>query len=372
MRPSEGEAESHELRALERIARSGRAPRCVLVTGGSGFIGANFLHTSVTSLPETKFHNLDALTYAGRAPSLVGLEEADNYSFRLLDIRDAKLVSATIEELDPDVIFHFAAESHVDRSIVSPTAFIETNINGTYNLLEALRASGSRALFHHVSTDEVYGSLGAEGYFHERTPYDPSSPYSASKAASDHLVRAYARTFGLRTRITNCSNNYGPFQFPEKLIPLMISNARQGKPLPVYGSGTNVRDWLYVLDHVEALWCVYDRGRDGETYNVGGSAEAQNLTIVQRICELVAEQLGRPPEELLKLITFVADRPGHDHRYAIDASKLRNECGFRPRESLESGLRKTVAWYFENQAWVEAASGGEHKAWLEQNYSKRA
>jgi dTDP-glucose 4,6-dehydratase len=368
---SGGSDESTESDVLKRIALSGGAPKSVLVTGGSGFIGSNFLLSSVRGLPGTQFCNIDALTYAGRAPNLVELEGATNYSFRKLDIVDPRLVHAVVEELEPDVIFHFAAESHVDRSIKSPGAFIETNINGTYHLLEAVRASAKEALFHHVSTDEVYGSLGPTGYFQESTPYDPSSPYSASKAASDHLVRAYARTFGLRTRITNCSNNYGPFQFPEKLIPLMIQNAVQGKPLPVYGQGKNVRDWLYVQDHVDAIWSVYEHGRDGETYNVGGSAEAENIAIVERICRLVAEKTGRPTEALTRLITFVADRPGHDHRYAIDATKIRKECGWAPRQSLDSGLDKTVSWYLSHGSWVEAASRGEHESWLEQNYSSR-
>jgi len=350
----------------------GRAPKRVLVTGGSGFIGSNFLLSSVPALAATEFTNLDALTYAGRAPNLSALADAPNYRFRQVDIRDAAAVRALFAEVRPDLIFHFAAESHVDRSIAQPGAFIETNINGTYHLLEALRAECPEALFHHVSTDEVFGSLGETGLFREDSPYDPSSPYSASKASSDHLVRAYARTFGLRTRITNCSNNYGPYQFPEKLIPLMIQNASRGLPLPVYGQGRNVRDWLYVLDHVEALWAVYERGRDGETYNVGGSAEAQNITIVERICELVAQKQGKPLAELKSLVTYVKDRPGHDLRYAIDASKIERECGWKPRESLDSGLDKTVAWYLDNSAWIAAASGQEHTAWLTENYSARA
>jgi dTDP-glucose 4,6-dehydratase len=357
--------------AQERLAQSGAAPKRVLVTGGSGFIGSNFLLASVKALPQAEFTNIDALTYAGRAPNLTSLQGAPNYRFREIDIRDRERVTAVVQETRPDVVFHFAAESHVDRSIKNPGVFIETNINGTYHLLEAVRAVSPETLFHHVSTDEVYGTLGPTGYFEETTPYDPSSPYSASKAASDHLVRAYGRTFGLRTRITNCSNNYGPFQFPEKLIPLMIQNALHGKPLPIYGQGTNVRDWLYVLDHVEALWSVYERGRDGETYNIGGSAEAENIAIVGRICQLVARQTNRDPEDLMRLITYVADRPGHDHRYAINASKIRTECGWAPRESLDSGLEKTVAWYLRHEDWVRAAASGEHQAWIEKNYGSR-
>jgi dTDP-glucose 4,6-dehydratase len=367
-----GSAPEGSLSEPSRVPAAARAPRRVLVTGGSGFIGSNFLLTSVPALPATEFVNLDALTYAGRAPNLLPLNQVRNYHFRQLDIRQGAQVRELVAEVRPEVIFHFAAESHVDRSIARPLAFIETNINGTYHLLEAVRAECPDALFHHVSTDEVYGSLGETGYFTEQSPYDPSSPYSASKASSDHLVRAYGRTFGLRTRITNCSNNYGPYQFPEKLIPLMIQNASRNLPLPVYGHGRNVRDWLYVLDHVEALWAVYERGRDGETYNVGGSAEAQNIAIVERVCELVARRQNRPLDELKRLITFVSDRPGHDQRYAIDASKLERECGWKPRETLDSGLEKTVDWYLDHEAWVAAAGGQEHRDWLAENYTTRA
>jgi dTDP-glucose 4,6-dehydratase len=343
----------------------------VLVTGGAGFIGSNFLLHSVPRRPDLHFVNLDALTYAANPATLKDLEGCSNYEFHRVDIRNAAHVQAIFEKTEPDVVFHFAAESHVDRSIVSPGAFIETNVNGTFHLLDAAKRQSKRPVFQHVSTDEVYGSLGAEGHFTETTAYDPSSPYSASKAASDHLVRAYGRTFGLRIRITNCSNNYGPYQFPEKLIPLMIRNAVRGLPLPVYGAGLNVRDWLYVTDHVEALWAVYEKGRDGETYNVGGNSEAKNIDIVHRICDLVAARLGKPPAALRGLIQFVQDRPGHDLRYAIDASKLKRECRWEPKETLESGLEKTVAWYLENQDWVESITSGKYEDWIRENYGSR-
>lgn len=345
--------------------------RRVLVTGGSGFIGSNFLLESLPGLPDTVFRNLDALTYAAHPRSLASLAHLSNYSFTKVDLRDRARVAEAIHDFRPDVIVHFAAESHVDRSIAAPAAFIETNVLGTLHLLEAVRALGTDPLFHHVSTDEVYGSLGAEGAFVETTPYDPSSPYSASKASSDHLVRAYARTYGLRTRITNCSNNYGPYQFPEKLIPLMILNARSGQELPVYGRGENVRDWLYVTDHVSALWAVLTRGRDGETYNIGGNAESRNLDIVLRICELVAEATGQDPSVVTGLIRYVPDRPGHDLRYAIDSSKLRRECGWEPTESLDTGLARTVRWYLDNSDWIAACAHQDHQAFLKKNYSDR-
>jgi len=344
----------------------------VLVTGGAGFIGSNFLLESVPVRPQDHFVNVDALTYAANIQNLDALRGATNYEFHRLDLRDREETVRTVERAAPDVVIHFAAESHVDRSILGPAAFIESNILGTFHLLEAIRTrpSGS-VLFHHVSTDEVYGSLGPTGHFVETTPYDPSSPYSASKAASDHLVRAYHRTYGLRTRVTNCSNNYGPFQFPEKLIPLMIRNALAGLPLPVYGKGDNVRDWLYVSDHVSAIWAVIERGRDGETYNVGGNNESTNLALVERLCRSVARATGRADEELLRLITFVKDRPGHDHRYAIDADKIKRECGWSPTETPESGLARTVDWYLSHQDWVASITSGEYKKWLEMNYSER-
>jgi dTDP-glucose 4,6-dehydratase len=284
-------------------------------------------------------------------------------------------VLAVFKKYDPDTIIHFAAESHVDRSIYGPRDFLITNVMGTLNLLEACRAewaSFDGCLFHHVSTDEVYGSLGLKGRFTESTPYDPSSPYSASKASSDHLVRAYHRTYGLPVKITNCSNNYGPYQFPEKLIPLMILNALEGKLLPVYGEGKNVRDWLFVTDHCEAIWHVVQKGKVGETYNIGGNCEKANIEIVHAICSLVAKNTDRDVSELKNLITFVEDRPGHDFRYAIDSSKLKKKLGWTPRETFESGLNKTVAWYLEHLDWVDNVRTGEYRKWIETNYAKRA
>jgi len=271
-------------------------------------------------------------------------------------------------------VVHFAAESHVDRSIVGPGEFVRTNIQGTFALLEACRrawAQGSPGLFHHVSTDEVYGSLGAEGLFTEETRYDPSSPYSASKASSDHLVRAYARTYGLRTRITNCSNNYGPYQFPEKVIPVMVLNCLARKRLPVYGEGVNVRDWLYVTDHCEAIWRVIEAGKDGETYNVGGHNELRNIDLVHRLVSLVARLANADEGELKALIEFVGDRPGHDLRYAIDASKMQRELGWSPTETLETGLEKTVRWYLDNPDWVREVQSGDYQKWIEKNYRDR-
>jgi dTDP-glucose 4,6-dehydratase len=314
------------------------------------------------------------LTYAANLRSLEPISGSRNYEFVRADITDPGALGPAVLEAAPDVIVHFAAESHVDRSIFGPGAFVKTNIDGTFQLLECARqlAATRPVLFHHVSTDEVYGSLGAEGLFTEETRYDPSSPYSASKASSDHLVRAYARTYGLRTRITNCSNNYGPLQFPEKLIPVMILNALERKPLPVYGKGQNVRDWLFVEDHAEAVWTVIERGRDGETYNVGGNTEKQNIDVVRTIIRLVAAQTGAPERELLSLITYVPDRPGHDLRYAIDASKIRRDLGWQPKETFDSGMQRTVAWYLANDAWVTDVRTGGYREWMEKNYGDRA
>ncbi len=342
----------------------------VLVTGGAGFIGANFLNLSVPRFPDHEFLNIDALTYAANLESLQAIEPRPNYRFQKLDITDAQGVASCFEQFRPDLVVHFAAESHVDRSIVGPGAFVRSNIEGTFNLLEAARKLDG-VLFHHVSTDEVYGSLGETGLFTEQTAYDPSSPYSASKAASDHLVRAYHRTYGLAVKVTNCSNNYGPYQFPEKLIPLMIANALERKPLPVYGQGTNVRDWLYVTDHCEAIWSVIQNGKVGETYNVGGNNELRNIEVVRMLCELVAQETKADISELQSLITFVKDRPGHDLRYAIDASKLRRECGFEPKESVASGFRKTVRWYLDNREWCRRVQSGEYREWIQRNYETR-
>lgn len=347
----------------------------ILVTGGAGFIGSSFLLTLVPRHPEHTFLNVDKLTYAANPRSLSTLEGRSNYAFSRTDIADAAAVNELFLREKPDVVVHFAAESHVDRSILGPAEFVRTNIEGTFVLLEAarkLRAAGHAFhRFHHVSTDEVYGSLGEEGAFTETTRYDPSSPYSASKAASDHLVRAWARTYQLPVTVTNCSNNYGPRQFPEKLIPVMIGNLLERKPLPIYGQGINVRDWLYVDDHAEAIWTVIQRGELGETYNVGGNAERKNIEVVDTLATLVAEETGAPLAELLALKTFVKDRPGHDLRYAIDASRITRELGFQPKETFESGMRRTVRWYLENQAWVSSVKSGEYQRWIEQNYGTR-
>jgi len=346
----------------------------ILVTGGAGFIGSNFLNLSVPEQPDRLFVNADKLTYAANLSNLRSLEGRDNYRLERVDIAEREQVEDLFSRYKPELVVHFAAESHVDRSILEPGAFIRTNIQGTFNLLEAFRKLAERpgSLFHHVSTDEVYGSLGAGGHFTESSPYDPSSPYSASKASSDHLVRAYARTYKLPTKITNCSNNYGPYQFPEKLIPLVILNALERQPLPVYGEGLNVRDWLHVEDHCRAIWAVIERGQLGSTYNIGGHNEQRNIDVVKSICRLVAEETQAPESELLKLITYVTDRPGHDQRYAIDPTKVVQECGWKPRETFTSGLQSTVRWYLENKPWVDEVRTGEYRRWLSTNYDDRA
>ena len=348
-----------------------RHPQSLLVTGGSGFIGSAFIRFLLREPGYTgTVVNLDLMTYAANADNVASVADTGRYSFVQADIADAERVRRVCNEHAVDAIVHFAAESHVDRSIAGPGAFIQANIVGTYQLLQVAREI--RGIhFHHVSTDEVYGSLGPTGLFHETTPYDPSSPYSASKAASDHLVRAYARTYGLSTTISNCSNNYGPYQFPEKLIPLMILNLVEGKPLPVYGTGANVRDWLYVDDHVEALWTIVRRGRAGETYNIGGEAEWANLKLLHRLIEIVARVTGRDAELLRQQITFVADRPGHDARYAIDCRKLKSELGWSQRHDIESGLEATVRWYLEHPEWVERVKSGAYRDWLDANYGSR-
>jgi dTDP-glucose 4,6-dehydratase len=314
--------------------------------------------------------NLDLMTYAANPDNVAEAADSGRYAFVQADICDADAVRAACQEHAVDTIVHFAAESHVDRSISGPGAFIQANIVGTYKLLEVVRGQ-SQIHFHHVSTDEVYGSLGATGLFHETTPYDPSSPYSASKAASDHLVRAYARTYGLSTTLSNCSNNYGPYQFPEKLIPLMILNLIEGKPLPVYGTGANVRDWLYVDDHVEAIWTIVRRGARGETYNIGGEAEWANLALLHKLIDVVAEVTGRDAQALRKLITFVADRPGHDARYAIDCSKLKSELAWSQRHDIDTGLLATVRWYLSNPQWVARVKSGAYREWIDKNYGAR-
>jgi dTDP-glucose 4,6-dehydratase len=351
----------------------------ILVTGGAGFIGANFILDWIGAGAEAVV-NLDKLTYAGNLASLAGIAKNPRYTFVRGDIGDAGLLERLFAEHRPRAVVHFAAESHVDRSIHGPAPFIETNVVGTLVLLEAARVAWQRLegdakaafRFVHVSTDEVYGSLGeSDPPFTESTPYAPNSPYSASKAGSDHLARAYHHTYGLPVITTNCSNNYGPFQFPEKLIPLMISNALEGKPLPVYGDGRQVRDWLYVGDHCAAVRSALEKGRPGEVYNIGGGAERRNIDVVHAICDELASARPRPGG-YRSLVTSVADRPGHDRRYAIDATKIRSELGWRPRESFESGLAKTVKWYLDNAAWVAGVKSGEYRRWLELNYAARS
>jgi dTDP-glucose 4,6-dehydratase len=350
----------------------------ILVTGGAGFIGSNFVLDWLRETGEPVI-NLDKLTYAGNPENLAGLKGDKRHDFVQGDINDADLIADLLKRHAPRAIVHFAAESHVDRSIHGPAEFIQTNINGTFTLLEAARAHWSalageaKAAFRflHVSTDEVYGSLGQDDpAFAETHPYQPNSPYSASKAASDHLVRAYHHTYGLPTLTTNCSNNYGPYQFPEKLIPLILLNAIAGKPLPIYGDGLNVRDWLYVGDHCSAIRAVLAGGRPGETYNIGGRAEMTNLAVVKTLCGLLDRlHPGSPVLPHEKLITYVKDRPGHDRRYAMNADKLERELGWRPAESFESGIGKTVRWYLEHQEWTGRVASGAYRDWVAQHYS---
>jgi dTDP-glucose 4,6-dehydratase len=351
--------------------------KVLLVTGGAGFIGSNFVLDAIAR--GHRVINLDALTYAGNLDNLASLAGNPDHLFVHGSILDGPLISKLLANHCPDAIIHFAAESHVDRSIYGPAAFVETNVTGTLTLLEAclkhwrnLTGSGQEIFrFLHVSTDEVYGSLTAsEPAFHEETPYRPNSPYSASKAGSDHLVRAYFHTYDFPVLTTNCSNNYGPYQFPEKLIPLMIHNAVRGKPLPVYGDGHNVRDWLYVADHCDAIFSVLEGGRPGETYNVGGLNEQKNLDVVTILCGILDElHPGGAPHD--RLITYVKDRPGHDRRYAIDCRKLQSELGWAPKESFATGIRKTVLWYLANSAWVEKVVSGEYRNWVADNYASR-
>ena len=345
----------------------------MLITGGCGFIGANFVRYLLSEKTFTgRIINVDKLTYAGNLENLQGIADQfpGRYIFVQADICDTDAMRSVFEKYNIDSVCHFAAESHVDRSIVEPDAFIRTNITGTFNLLEQARVhKDGIVLFHHVSTDEVFGSLGRDGFFTESTPYDPSSPYSASKAASDHLVRAYHRTYSIPVTISNCSNNYGPYQFPEKLIPLMILNALAGKSLPVYGKGVNVRDWLYVNDHCRAIWAIMQHGTRGETYNIGGRCEMKNIELVEKLCdildEMVPENSGHSHRHLIQ---FVKDRPGHDLRYAIDFSKLQTELLWEPRESFETGLRKTAQWYLDNAVWVRRIQSGEYRQWIKQQY----
>jgi dTDP-glucose 4,6-dehydratase len=314
--------------------------------------------------------NLDLLTYAANPENVAGYVDQSRYQLVRGDICDAELVARVCREKSIDTIVHFAAESHVDRSILGPDVFIQTNVIGTHRLLEVVRAMPS-IHFHHVSTDEVFGSLGPTGLFSETTPYHPNSPYSASKASSDHLVNAYVHTYGIQATVSNCSNNYGPFQFPEKLLPLMILNMLENHPLPVYGDGTNVRDWLYVDDHAEALWTILQSGRAGETYNIGGEAEWANLPLLHELIDVVSEAAGRDAQSLRGLITFVKDRPGHDHRYAIDCSKIKRELGWAQRYDIRQGLIATVNWYLQNPQWTESVRSGSYRKWIEKNYTER-
>ena len=347
----------------------------MLVTGGCGFIGSNFIRYL---LEESDFSgrviNVDKLTYAGNPENLSDIESdyPDRYVFIKADICDQEKIESMFKDYSMDTVCHFAAESHVDRSIVKPDAFIQTNIIGTFNLLECSRKHMDQMkLFHHISTDEVFGSLGTDGLFTEGTPYKPNSPYSASKAGSDHMVRAYHKTYDLPITISNFSNNYGPYQFPEKLIPLMILNAIEEKPLPVYGDGRNVRDWLYVRDHCDAIWTIMKLGKRGETYNIGGDSEMENIRIVEMICDILDELLKQEGDRSRRdLISFVKDRPGHDRRYAVDFTKIKKEFGWTPEESLESGLTKTIQWYLDNTEWVDRVKSSEYQSWIKEHYAE--
>lgn len=357
----------------------------IMVTGGAGFIGSNFIRYV---LSKTNFNgviiNYDKLTYAGNLRNLADINEKfgnKKYFFERGDICDYEKVREIVTRYNVSIMVHFAAESHVDRSIFGPKDFVETNINGTFNLLEVARQcwnGKTDVRFHHISTDEVYGSLGDSGQFHETTAYDPRSPYSASKASSDHLVRAYYHTYGLPVTISNCSNNYGPYHFPEKLIPLVLLNAMEGKPLPVYGDGKNVRDWLYVENHCDAIWLILKKGQTGETYNIGGECEKKNIEIVTTICDILEERFPRdnnPHARSLSryrdLITFVSDRPGHDRRYAINCDKIKRELGWKQRYNFEDGLRLTIDWFLGNSDWVNSIRSGEYLKWINKNYTSR-
>lgn len=343
----------------------------ILITGGAGFIGSHVVRLFAEKYPDYHIYNLDALTYAGNLENLVDVEKRANYTFVRGDIVDANFIDELFAIHRFDGVIHLAAESHVDRSITNPMSFIETNIIGTVNLLNAAKRiwgdfDGKR--FYHVSTDEVYGSLGATGYFTEETAYDPRSPYSASKASSDHLVRAYFHTFGLPVVLSNCSNNYGPNQFPEKLIPLVIHNIKNNKPLPIYGDGKYTRDWLWVVDHAEAIDLIYHKGVLGQTYNIGGNNEWKNIDLVESLCDVMDQLLGREPGSSRQLITFVKDRPGHDRRYAIDASKLKRELKWEPKVQADEGLRMTAKWYLENEQWLDNVTSGAYQKYYDKQY----
>ena len=365
----------------------------ILVTGGAGFIGSNFIHylfnmSAVDSglFTDADFDgtvvNVDCLTYAGNLESLADVEAkfgGKRYFFEKADITDRPQIERIFKQYNIDTVIHFAAESHVDRSILGPEAFVKTNVMGTFTLLDVARSFWKNAdgsirddvLFHHISTDEVYGSLGPTGYFTETTPYDPRSPYSASKASSDHLVMAYFHTYGLPVTLSNCTNNYGPYQFPEKLLPLMISNIRDGKKLPVYGKGDNIRDWIYVEDHNRAVWLIVKNGVTGQKYNIGGENEWQNIKLLHKVIELTASKINKSIDDVEKTITYVTDRPGHDKRYAIDCSKIKKELGWQRKMTFEQGLEATVNWYLTNNEWVDHILSGDYKNWISKNYTEQ-
>ena len=362
----------------EFAAPTARAFRNILVTGGAGFIGSNFIRY-LLSQPNFngRIINLDLLTYAGNPESLSDIQKShggNRYFLEKADICDRAAVEKIFSDYSIDTVVHLAAESHVDRSIHGPEAFVKTNVMGTFTLLDVARktwADRQDVLFHHVSTDEVYGSLGETGFFYEATPYDPRSPYSASKASSDHLAMAYLHTYGLPITLSNCSNNYGPWQFPEKLVPVMILNMLEGKPLPVYGDGRNIRDWLYVEDHNSAVWAIMQGGAAGECFNIGGENEWENIKLLQALIDIVARLTGRPTVEFQKLISYVKDRPGHDRRYAINCDKLKSKLGWQQSVTFEQGLEQTVQWYLNNQKWIENIRSGAYREWMETNYSNR-
>ena len=365
----------------------------ILITGGAGFIGSNFIHYlfGLSSAEgnlfddanfQGKIVNVDCLTYAGNLESLADIEKqygGSRYFFEKVDICDREQIERIFKQYDIDTVIHFAAESHVDRSILGPEAFMKTNVMGTFTLLDVARNYWKKedgsirddVLFHHISTDEVYGSLGETGYFLETTPYDPRSPYSSSKASSDHVVMAYFHTYGLPITLSNCTNNYGPYQFPEKLLPLMISNIRDGKNLPVYGKGDNIRDWIYVEDHNRAVWLIVNNGKTGEKYNIGGENEWQNIKLLHKVIELTAAETGKSVEDVEKTITYVKDRPGHDKRYAIDCTKIKNELGWQRKMTFEQGLLATVKWYLNNPEWINNILNGSYKNWIEKNYTEQ-